>query len=53
MFQARDVLVRPTSDEKLLWTLFRLAVSSSLKVYEGGPRKLPLLFVPASTSHVC
>ena len=38
------MLIRPTSDEKLLRTLFRLAVSSSLKVFKNGPRKLPLFF---------
>ena len=52
MFQTRDVLIRPTSDEKLLRTLFRLAVSSSLKVYKNGPRKLPL-FVRTCFNFTC
>ena len=52
MFQTRDVLIRSTSDEKLLRTLFRLAVSSSLKVYKNGPRKLPL-FVRTCFNFTC
>ena len=52
MFQTRDVLIRPTSDEKLLRRLFRLAVSSSLKVYKNGPRKL-LLFVRTCFNFTC
>ena len=52
MFQTRDVLIRPTSDEKLLRRLFRLAVSSRLKVYKNGPRKL-LLFVRTYFNFTC